>query len=89
MTDIDSVSDRDTDKRRQRCHMCPRKMQWYETRRCRMHLLYKQARQLCTTGMSDVLRFQVNDRVINECASADVNSISCSAAAAAAAGRLR
>jgi len=54
-----------------------------------MHLLYKQARQLCTTGMSDVLRFQVNDRVINECASADVNSISCSAAAAAAAGRLR
>ena len=46
----------------------------------------QQARQLCTDGISDVLRFKENDRVINVCTSADVNSISCIAAAA---GRLQ
>ena len=51
-----------------------------------MHLSYKQARQLCTNGMSDVLKFEVNDRVVNDCTSVDVNSISYSAAAA---GRLQ
>jgi len=32
--------------------------------------------------MTDVLRVEANDRVINEWTSADVNSISCSAATA-------
>jgi len=48
------------------------------------------ARQLCTNGMSDVLSFKLNDRVItiNECTSADVKCCSAATAGRAAMKKL-
>ena len=63
-TDINSVSDIATlikDVGDATC-VCPRKRQRYGTRQCRMHLCISKTSNLCTNGMSDVLRVKLNDR---------------------------